>query len=85
MGAIPARPGPILVPGIPSRIGPGRAETDFLATSDDCPESRPSQGREVFAFSFIFEANRTSREVWEMEVPHMLYQTLPTSLNKKVA
>ena len=33
MGAIPARPGPILVPGVPSRIGPGRPETDFLATS----------------------------------------------------
>ena len=34
VGAIPARPGPILVLGVPSRIGPGRAETDFLATSD---------------------------------------------------
>ena len=34
MGAIPARPGPILVPSVPFRIGPGRAETDFLATAD---------------------------------------------------
>ena len=34
VGAIPARPGPILVPTVPSRIGPGRAETDFSATSD---------------------------------------------------
>ena len=34
VGAIPARPGPILLPSVPSRIGPGRAETDFLATSD---------------------------------------------------
>ena len=34
VGAIPARPGPILLPGVPYRIGPGRAETDFLATSD---------------------------------------------------
>ena len=33
-GAIPARPGPI--PRVPSRIGPGRAETDFLATSEFC-------------------------------------------------
>ena len=33
-GATPARPGPILVPSVPSRIGPGRAETDFLATSE---------------------------------------------------
>ena len=29
-GPIPARPGPILVPSVPSRIGPGRAETDFF-------------------------------------------------------
>ena len=29
-----ARPGPILVPSVPARIGSGRAETDFLATSD---------------------------------------------------
>ena len=34
VGAIPARPGPILLPSVPSRIGPGRAETDFLATSE---------------------------------------------------
>ena len=34
MGAIPARPGPILLPSVPYRIGPGRAETDFLATSE---------------------------------------------------
>ena len=34
VGAIPARPGPILLPSVPSGIGPGRAETDFLATSD---------------------------------------------------
>ena len=34
VGAIPARPGPILLPSVPYRIGPGRAETDFLATSD---------------------------------------------------
>ena len=34
VGAIPARPGPIPVPSVPSRIGPGRAETDLLATSD---------------------------------------------------
>ena len=34
VGAIPARPGPILVLTVPSRIGPGQAETDFLATSD---------------------------------------------------
>ena len=34
VGAIPARPGPILLPSVPSRVGPGRAETDFLATSD---------------------------------------------------
>ena len=39
VGAIPARPGPILLPSVPYRIGPGRAETDFLATSErraDC-------------------------------------------------
>ena len=29
-----ARPGPILPPSVPSRIGLGRAETDFSATSD---------------------------------------------------
>ena len=29
VGAIPARPGPILLPSVPYRIGPGRAETDF--------------------------------------------------------
>ena len=34
VAAIPARPGPILLASVPSRIGPGRAETDFLATSD---------------------------------------------------
>ena len=34
MGAIPARPGPILLPSVPYRIGPGRAEADFLATSE---------------------------------------------------
>ena len=34
VGAIPARPGPILLPSVPYRIGPGRAETDFLATSE---------------------------------------------------
>ena len=34
VGAVPARPGPILLPSFPSRIGPGRAETDFLATSE---------------------------------------------------
>ena len=34
VGAIPARPGPILVPSVPSRIGSGRAEKDFLATSE---------------------------------------------------
>ena len=34
MGAIPAHPGPILLPNVPYRIGPGRAETGFLATSD---------------------------------------------------
>ena len=33
VGAIPARPGPILLPSVPYRIRPGRAETDFLATS----------------------------------------------------
>ena len=33
-GGHPARPGPILVPSVPSGIEPGRAETDFLATSD---------------------------------------------------
>ena len=36
VGAIPARPGPILLPSVPHRIGPGRAETDFLATSEVC-------------------------------------------------
>ena len=36
--AIPVRPGPILVPSVPCRIGPGRAETDFLATSDTLGE-----------------------------------------------
>ena len=36
VGAIPARPGPILLPSVPSTIGPGRAETDFSATSDQC-------------------------------------------------
>ena len=28
VGAIPARPGPILLPSVPYRIGPGRAETE---------------------------------------------------------
>ena len=37
VGAIPARPGPILLPSVPYRIGPGRAETDFLATSETYP------------------------------------------------
>ena len=32
VGVIPARPGAILVPSVPSRIGPERAEPDFLAT-----------------------------------------------------
>ena len=34
VGAIPARPGPILAPSVPSRIGSGWAETDLLATSE---------------------------------------------------
>ena len=34
VGAIPARPGPILLPSVPYRIRSGRAEADFLATSD---------------------------------------------------
>ena len=34
VGAIPARPRPILLPSVPYRIVPGRAETDFLATSE---------------------------------------------------
>ena len=33
-GGHPGRPGPILLPSVPYRIGPGRAETDFLATSE---------------------------------------------------
>ena len=36
VGAIPARPGPIPLPSVPHRIGPGRAETDFLVTSEHC-------------------------------------------------
>ena len=39
VGAIPARPGPILLPSVPYRIRPGRAETDFLATSDSQEKS----------------------------------------------
>ena len=34
VGPIPACPGPILVPSVPSRIGPGQPEADFLATSE---------------------------------------------------
>ena len=34
MGAIPARPGPILLLSVPYRIGSGQAETDVLATSE---------------------------------------------------
>ena len=41
VGAIPARPGPILVPSVSPRIGPGRAETDFLATSDSDRKNFP--------------------------------------------
>ena len=41
VGAIPARPGPILLPSVPYRVGPGRAETDFLATSDFFRERSP--------------------------------------------
>ena len=45
VGAIPARPGPILLPSVPYRIGPGRAETDFLATSEGFPQrERASPG-----------------------------------------
>ena len=40
VGAIPARPGPILVPSVPSRIE--RAETDFLAASDSWAWSQRS-------------------------------------------
>ena len=40
VGAIRARPGPILLPSVPPRVGPGRAETDFLATSEKGPENR---------------------------------------------
>ena len=36
VGAVPTRPGPILLPSVPPRIGSGRAETDFLATSENC-------------------------------------------------
>ena len=45
MGAIPAHPGPILVLSVPSKIGSGRAETDFVATSD---------GSFVLNFAFFF-------------------------------
>ena len=48
VGAIPARPGPILLPSVPYRIGPGRAETDFLATSD------PTHFRDNPAKLFMF-------------------------------
>ena len=41
MGAIPASPGPILLPRVPYRIGPGRAATDFLATSECFPGGYP--------------------------------------------
>ena len=57
--AIPARPGPILLPSVPYRIGPGRAETDFLATSEIRQESFPVftqvriQARHVFAPNWI--------------------------------
>ena len=44
VGAIPARPDPILVPSVPSRIGPGRAEADFLATSDFRPSHLRVEG-----------------------------------------
>ena len=42
VGAILARPGPVLLPSVPSMIGPGRAETDFLATSNPsaCDEGK---------------------------------------------
>ena len=40
VGAVLARPGPILVPSVPSKIGPGQAETDFMATSDRGNEGR---------------------------------------------
>ena len=40
VGAIPARPGPILLPSVPYRIRPGRAETDFLATSENTTPSK---------------------------------------------
>ena len=50
VGAIPARPGPILLPSIPHRIGPGQAETDFLATSEQLLvifESQTCEGQKV--------------------------------------
>ena len=48
VGAIPPRPGPILLPSVPHRIGPGQAETDFLAICENWPvqESREQKKSE---------------------------------------
>ena len=60
VGAIPASPGPILLPSVPYRIGPGRAETDFLATSDFlCISSRFFNAffRVFLRFSSLFSSS----------------------------
>ena len=61
VGAIPARPGAILLPSVPYRIGPGRAETDFLATSDSSPTTGTFQFHNFFSFAQgIWHKNITS-------------------------
>ena len=60
VGAIPARPGPILLPSVPYRIGPGRAETDFLATSERILAGLETQTQNA-AF---FERKRPKRKPW---------------------
>ena len=60
VGAIPARPGPILLPSVPYRIGPGRAETDFLATS------HRKRGLSISNYSWPREANYRST-AWRLD------------------
>ena len=52
MGAIPAHPGPILVPSVLTKIGPKR---DFLATSDEFRREKMFEIAFEVAFEIAFE------------------------------
>ena len=67
VGAIPAHPGPILLPSVPSRIGPGRPETDFLATSDLSGTEKGVITKGVFSLEESLESLKSLNSLESLE------------------